>query len=162
MLMAIGALFAFCIGAMLAVIGDAVFLYEIFLPFILPGILLLLPIALLLHFAWKEQQCVSQKQQQIAESCYFETLTFCKAFQSREIFVRNLVKFIQQEVLPEGFAKRFIFAILTQAKPSLLAKKISLTKTSFDETIEKAFSHIQEGLYLSGQEKIDHENKLKE
>lgn len=160
MLVAVGALFALCIGSMLCFIGNALFLSEIFLPFILPGILALIPVALLLYVAWKEQKLVTQKQQQIATSCYFESVAFCKDAEPKELSVKQLVNFLRSEILPEGFSKRFTFAVLTLAKPSLLIKKTSLTKTSFDETIETAFSHVREGLYLSESEKRDHESQL--
>ena len=156
MLVAVGALFALCIGSMLCFIGNTLFLSEIFLPFILPGILALVPVALLLYVAWKEQKLVTQ----IATSCYFESVAFCKDAEPKEPSVKQLVNFLRSEVLPEGFSKRFTFAVLTLAKPSLLIKKTSLTKTSFDETIETAFSHVREGLYLSESEKRDHESQL--
>ncbi|AAF39305.1 hypothetical protein C6H88_02305 [Chlamydia muridarum str. Nigg] len=159
-LMMTGALFALCIGTILCFINDLFFLYEVFLPFILPGILSLAFTALLLYFAWKEQNLVSQKQLQVATSCYFESLALCKSCEPGKLSVKRLVEFIQDEVLPTGFSKRFIFAVLTLAKPSLLAKESSFTKTPFDEIIEKAFSHIREGLYLSGSDKLDHDSQL--
>ncbi|CPR56359.1 putative membrane associated protein [Chlamydia trachomatis] len=110
--------------------------------------------------AWKEQKLAAQKQQRIAASCYFESLALCRTYKSGAPSVKGLVNFIQSEILPSGFSKRFKFAVLTQAKPSLLTKKIQLTKTPFDETIETAFSHIREGLYLSESEQRDHDKKL--
>lgn len=159
MLAAVGAFLALCIGGVLCCIDNVVFLSEIFLPFILPGILSLLLIALLLRLAWKEQKLAAQKQQRIAASCYFESLALCRTYKSGAPSVKGLVNFIQSEILPSGFSKRFKFAVLTQAKPSLLTKKIQLTKTPFDETIETAFSHIREGLYLSESEQRDHDKK---
>ncbi|AFS24431.1 hypothetical protein B602_0635 [Chlamydia psittaci M56] len=129
-----------------------VFVSDIFLPFILPGVLLLVLIsAPLIMYAFQHHKEALSKHKQLAESNYLQILNYCNS-QAEKITKKDVAGFIASQVLLAEYTPRFSCVTLLQTM-KVIPEKNSLQSSLHDSLIAEGIDRAKEDIYASEHDK---------
>ncbi|WP_435890389.1 hypothetical protein [Chlamydia buteonis] len=128
------------------------FVSDIFLPFILPAILLLVLISFpLIIYAFQHHKEALSKHKELAESNYLQILNYCNS-QTRRISKKDVARFIESEVLLTEYTSRFSYVTLYQTMKAI-PEKDSAHSSLHDALIAEGIDRAKEEIYASEYDK---------
>lgn len=129
-----------------------VFVSDIFLPFLLPGVLLFVLISVpLILYAFQHHKEALSKHKQLAESNYLQILNYCNS-QTGKITKKDVAEFIESQVLLSEYTPRFSFVTLFQTT-KVIPERDSLQSSLHDSLISEGIDRAQEDIYASEHDK---------
>ncbi|BAE81184.1 conserved hypothetical protein [Chlamydia felis Fe/C-56] len=151
----------FVISAVLLLIGSILtgfplegfsFVLDIFLPFLLPGILSLVLIsAPLVMYALQHHRGALSKHKKLAESNYLQILNYCQS-QKDNVSKKNVAEFIESQVFLSEYTKSFSYVTLLQTM-KVIPGKDSPNASVHDSLIADGVDLAKDNIYASEYDK---------
>ncbi|SYX09061.1 hypothetical protein C834K_0607 [Chlamydia poikilotherma] len=128
------------------------FVSDIFLPFLLPGILSFVLIsAPLIMYAFQHHKGALSKHKQLAESNYLQILNYCNS-QRGKFTKKEVAEFVESEVLLREYPKRFSYVTLLQTI-KVIPHKDSPHTSIHDTVIAEGIDRARDDIYASEYDK---------
>ncbi|XHF36790.1 hypothetical protein O1W69_05140 [Chlamydia sp. 12-01] len=124
------------------------FASDVFLPFILPGILSLVLIAApLIMYAFQHHKGALSKHKQLAESNYLQILNYCNS-QKGKFTKKEVAAFVESQVLLPEYSQSFSYVTLLQTI-KIIPKKDSPHTSTHDTIITEGVDRARDDIYAS-------------
>lgn len=128
------------------------FVQDIFLPFLLPAILVIVGITIpLFFFASHHHVMAMEKHKQLAESNYRQILEYCHKHQ-QAVTKQKIVYFIETCVLLPQYTRRFSFVTLSQTL-DVFSRQPSSQSSVYDSLISESIRDAISGIFMMKYEK---------
>ncbi|MEF9520076.1 hypothetical protein SBV45_03795 [Chlamydia crocodili] len=128
------------------------FALDVFLPFILPGILSSVLISVpLIMYAFQHHKGALSKHKQLAESNYLQILNYCNS-QRGKFTKKEVAAFIESQVLLPEYPQRFSYVTLLQTI-KVIPDKDSPHTSVHDAVIAEGIDRARDDIYASEYDK---------